>query len=127
MARRSKSTGDPFIDIFINVVSFFVYIFALICKAIVAIVVFIGKLIYFAIVNHKESKQNNEVENSNVRNSSKVEPVKEEVEEKEDIVYRELEDWQKKEVDEGNYDETSFEEDELEEDDYYNEDDDEYV
>ena len=43
--------------------------------------------------------------------------------ENEDIVYRELEDWQKKEVDEGNYDPYNFEEDELEEDDYYYEDD----
>ena len=40
-----------------------------------------------------------------------------------DIVYKELEDWQKKEVDNDNYDETSFEEDELEDDDYYSEDD----
>jgi len=39
------------------------------------------------------------------------------------IVYNELEDWQKNEVDNGNYDETSFEEEELEEDDYYSEDD----
>lgn len=39
------------------------------------------------------------------------------------IVYDELEDWQKKEVEKGNYAETSFEEDELEEDDYYSEDD----
>ena len=39
------------------------------------------------------------------------------------IVYNELEDWQKKEVDKGSYDETSFEEDELEDDDYYSEDD----
>lgn len=45
-------------------------------------------------------------------------------EEKENnIVYNELEDWQKKEVDNGNYDETSFEEEELEDDDYYSEDD----
>jgi len=41
-----------------------------------------------------------------------------------DIVYDSLEDWQKKEVDEGNYDSTSFEEEDLEEDDYYYEDDD---
>lgn len=34
-----------------------------------------------------------------------------------------LEDWQKKEVENGNYDETAFEEDELEEEDYYSEDD----
>lgn len=40
-----------------------------------------------------------------------------------DIVYRELEDWQQREVDEGNYDSYNFEEDELEEDDYYYEDD----
>lgn len=40
-----------------------------------------------------------------------------------DIVYNELEDWQKREVDEGNYDSYNFEEDELEEDDYYYEDD----
>ena len=39
------------------------------------------------------------------------------------IVYKELEDWQQKEVDNGNYDETAFEEEELEEDDYYYEDD----
>lgn len=39
------------------------------------------------------------------------------------IVYNELEDWQKKKVDKGNYDETSFEEEELEDDDYYSEDD----
>ena len=38
-----------------------------------------------------------------------------------------LEDWQKQEVEKGNYDETSFEEDELEEDDYYSEDDQELV
>ena len=42
---------------------------------------------------------------------------------KDDIVYRELEDWQKKEVDEGRYDSYNFEEEELEEDDYYSEDD----
>ena len=33
-----------------------------------------------------------------------------------------LEDWQKQEVEKGNYDTTAFEEDELEEDDYYSED-----
>lgn len=42
---------------------------------------------------------------------------------KKDIVYKELDDWQKKEVNEGNYDSYNFEEEELEEDDYYNEDD----
>ena len=42
---------------------------------------------------------------------------------KEDIVYDELEDYQKKEVKNNNYDSYNFEEDELEEDDYYNEDD----
>ena len=41
----------------------------------------------------------------------------------EDIVYNELEDWQKGEVEAGNYDSYNFEEDELEEDDYYYEDD----
>ena len=40
-----------------------------------------------------------------------------------DIVYNELEDWQKREVDEENYDSYNFEEEELEEDDYYYEDD----
>ena len=47
----------------------------------------------------------------------------EEIEDNNDIVYRELEDWQKREVDDGNYDSYNFEEDELEEDDYYYEDD----
>ena len=40
-----------------------------------------------------------------------------------DIVYRELEDWQKREVDENDYDSYNFEEEELEDDDYYYEDD----
>ena len=39
------------------------------------------------------------------------------------VTYNELEDWQKEEVDSGNYDETAFEEEELEDDDYYSEDD----
>ena len=43
---------------------------------------------------------------------------------KDDIVYDSLEDWQKKEVDNGGYDSTSFEEEDLEEDDYYFEDED---
>ena len=47
----------------------------------------------------------------------------EEIEDNNDIVYNELEDWQKREVDEGDYDSYNFEEDELEEDDYYYEDD----
>lgn len=40
-----------------------------------------------------------------------------------DIVYDELEDYQKREVDGGNYDSYNFEEEELEEDDYFYEDD----
>ena len=42
---------------------------------------------------------------------------------KKDIVYDELEEWQKDEVKKGNYDSYNFEEEELEEDDYYSEDD----
>ena len=63
------------------------------------------------------------------KDSSKTTNVKEKVStdkssnKKDDIVYDSLEDWQKKEVDEGNYDSYNFEEEELEEDDYYNEDD----
>lgn len=47
----------------------------------------------------------------------------EEIEDNNDIVYNELEEWQKREVDEGIYDSYNFEEEELEEDDYYYDDD----
>ena len=47
------------------------------------------------------------------------------MDDEDDEIYNNLEDYQKEEVDKGNQDSFNFEEEDLEEDDYYDEDDDE--
>ena len=81
------------------------------------------------ILNKEKEEANEEIivhnnyETLESKNNDYAIEYDEEIEDDNDIVYNELEDWQKREVDEGNYDSYNFEEDELEEDDYYYEDD----
>lgn len=80
-----------------------------------------------SIVTKKKDEEYSDNLDNQVQYDSSYEKDREYYEDdnSDDVVYDSLEDWQKKEVDEGNYDSYNFEEEELEEDDYYYEDDDE--
>lgn len=130
--RRKKSDADDLLDLFSYGVAIIVTIIMWMFRILAFIPTMIIKFIEW-IYNKKTKKKNKKKDKDN---SSEAEPTEEKVstdkssknknedtEEDDDIVYDSLEDWQKKEVDEGNYDSYNFEEEELEEDDYYNEDD----
>lgn len=119
MAKRKKSESDDLINFLSYGVAAIITVFMWMVRILVFIPFLIIKFIKW-IYNKNKNKDNTKVKEKCKK--EKVATNKSSNKKEEDIVYDSLEDWQKEEVDEGNYDSYNFEEEELEEDDYYNED-----
>ncbi|MBP3799692.1 MAG: OadG family protein [Bacilli bacterium] len=117
MAKKKNDGSDEFVNFFAYGVAGIITVFMWMVRIILFIPYLIIKFIKW-IYNKNKNKDSSKTTNVKEKVSTDKSSNK-----KDDIVYDSLEDWQKKEVDEGNYDSYNFEEEELEEDDYYNEDD----
>lgn len=122
-----RDTFKPLFDLITGLIKIGAYIIREFSKFIVFIVSVIIGIVHFIIKMFKRDynpKYNyNREKEIGLREKNKRDSTIKEKTVKKDIVYEELEGWQKKEVDQGKYDSYNFEEEELEEDDYYYEDD----